>query len=76
MTDSTQNIAAESISEVKRGRFIHALVNRDTTPLVILIMAAVVGAVTGLLGVAFDRGVDGSSKRDWQPWLKLLIVRF
>lgn len=58
MTDSTQNIAAESISEVKRGRFIHALVNRDTTPLVILIMAAVVGAVTGLLGVAFDRGVD------------------
>ncbi len=58
MTDSTQNIPTESISEVKRGRFIHALVNRDTTPLVILIMAAVVGAVTGLLGVVFDRGVD------------------
>lgn len=58
MTDSTQNIPAEGISEVKRGRFIHALVNRDTTPLVILIMAAVVGVVTGLLGVAFDRGVD------------------
>ncbi|EEP92880.1 H(+)/Cl(-) exchange transporter ClcA [Yersinia kristensenii] len=58
MTDSTQNIPNEGISEVKRGRFIHALVNRDTTPLVILIMAAIVGAVTGLLGVAFDRGVD------------------
>lgn len=58
MTDSTQNIPAESISELKRGRFIHALVNRDTTPLVILIMAGVVGIVTGLLGVAFDRGVD------------------
>ncbi|AHM75680.2 H(+)/Cl(-) exchange transporter ClcA [Yersinia hibernica] len=58
MTDSTQNISTEGISEVKRGRFIHALVNRDTTPLVILIMAAVVGVVTGLVGVAFDRGVD------------------
>ncbi|AIN20089.1 MULTISPECIES: H(+)/Cl(-) exchange transporter ClcA [Yersinia] len=58
MTDSTQNIPDEGISAVKRGRFIHALVNRDTTPLVILIMAAVVGAVTGLLGVAFDLGVD------------------
>ncbi|AJJ10279.1 H(+)/Cl(-) exchange transporter ClcA [Yersinia rohdei] len=58
MTDSTQDIPTEGVSEIKRGRFIHALVNRDTTPLVILIMAAVVGAVTGLLGVAFDRGVD------------------
>lgn len=58
MTDSTQNIPSEGISEIKRGRFIHALVNRDTTPLVILIMAAIVGVVTGLLGVAFDRGVD------------------
>lgn len=58
MTDSTQNIPSEGISEIKRGRFIHALVNRDTTPLVILIMAAIVGGVTGLLGVAFDRGVD------------------
>lgn len=58
MTDSTQNIPSEGISEIKRGRFIHALVNRDKTPLVILIMAAIVGVVTGLLGVAFDRGVD------------------
>lgn len=37
---------------------IRELVNRDKTPLIILIMAAVVGVVTGLLGVAFDRGVD------------------
>lgn len=58
MTDSTQNRSAESETELKRGRFIRALVNRDKTPLVILIMAALVGVVTGLLGVAFDRGVD------------------
>ncbi|CNI78791.1 H(+)/Cl(-) exchange transporter ClcA [Yersinia mollaretii] len=58
MTDSTQNRSAEGETELKRGRFIRALVNRDKTPLVILIMAALVGVVTGLLGVAFDRGVD------------------
>ncbi|CNJ94245.1 H(+)/Cl(-) exchange transporter ClcA [Yersinia aldovae] len=58
MTDSTSNIAAESVTELKRGRFIRALVNRDKTPLVILLMAALVGVITGLLGVAFDRGVD------------------
>lgn len=58
MTDSKQNISSQNIPELKRGRFINALVNRDKTPLVILIMAALVGVVTGLLGVGFDRGVD------------------
>ncbi|MGP2410903.1 H(+)/Cl(-) exchange transporter ClcA [Yersinia enterocolitica] len=58
MTDSTQPMPAEGVTELKRGRFIRALVNRDKTPLVILIMAGVVGVVTGLLAVAFDRGVD------------------
>ncbi|WP_145576541.1 H(+)/Cl(-) exchange transporter ClcA [Yersinia alsatica] len=58
MTDSKQNIPSQNIPELKRGRFINALVNRDKTPLVILIMAALVGVVTGLLGVGFDRGVD------------------
>ncbi|CRG49217.1 chloride channel protein [Yersinia wautersii] len=53
-----QQLPAEGVAEVKRGRFIRELVNRDKTPLIILIMAAVVGVVTGLLGVAFDRGVD------------------
>ncbi|WP_145537749.1 H(+)/Cl(-) exchange transporter ClcA [Yersinia alsatica] len=58
MTDSKKNISSQNIPELKRGRFINALVNRDKTPLVILIMAALVGVVTGLLGVGFDRGVD------------------
>lgn len=58
MTHSMQQLPAEGVAEVKRGRFIRELVNRDKTPLIILIMAAVVGVVTGLLGVAFDRGVD------------------
>lgn len=58
MTDSTQPMPVEGVTELKRGRFIRALVNRDKTPLLILIMAGVVGVVTGLLAVAFDRGVD------------------
>ncbi|MBI0183438.1 H(+)/Cl(-) exchange transporter ClcA, partial [Yersinia pestis subsp. pestis] len=55
---STQQLSPEGVAEGKRGRLIRELVNRDKTPLIILIMAAVVGVVTGLLGVAFDRGVD------------------
>ncbi|BET63682.1 H(+)/Cl(-) exchange transporter ClcA [Yersinia pseudotuberculosis] len=58
MTHSTQQLFPEGVAEGKRGRLIRELVNRDKTPLIILIMAAVVGVVTGLLGVAFDRGVD------------------
>ena len=58
MTDSTQPMPGEGVTELKRGRFIRVLVNRDKTPLLILIMAGVVGVVTGLLAVAFDRGVD------------------
>lgn len=58
MTHSTQQLSPEGVAEGKRGRLIRELVNRDKTPLIILIMAAVVGVVTGLLGVAFDRGVD------------------
>ncbi|WP_145594497.1 H(+)/Cl(-) exchange transporter ClcA [Yersinia aleksiciae] len=58
MTDSTQNMLSEGETKLKRGRFIRALVNRDKTPLITLVMAGVVGMVTGLLGVAFDRGVD------------------
>ena len=58
MAHSTQQLSPEGVAEGKRGRLIRELVNRDKTPLIILIMAAVVGVVTGLLGVAFDRGVD------------------
>ncbi len=58
MTHSTQQLSPEGVAEGKRGRLIRELVNRDKTPLIILIMATVVGVVTGLLGVAFDRGVD------------------
>lgn len=38
---------------------IHPLLQRDKTPLAILLLAALVGALTGLVGVAFERAVNG-----------------
>ncbi|MEA6800486.1 hypothetical protein ONR02_25040, partial [Salmonella enterica subsp. enterica serovar Lubbock] len=34
------------------------LMQRDKTPLAILLMAAVVGTLTGLVGVAFEKAVS------------------
>lgn len=43
---------------LRRGKVLRQLLQRDKTPLAILMMAAVVGALAGLAGVAFDRGVS------------------
>ncbi|MCW6555326.1 H(+)/Cl(-) exchange transporter ClcA [Yersinia ruckeri] len=58
MTDSTEQISNIGDLRMRRGHFIRTLINRDKTPLIILVMAGVVGVITGLLGVGFDRGVD------------------
>lgn len=41
-----------------RGRMIRRLLYRDKTPLLILVMAAIVGSVVGVVGVAFEKAVD------------------
>ncbi len=37
---------------------VRKLLNRDKTPLMVLLMAAVVGALVGLVGVAFEHAVN------------------
>lgn len=41
-----------------RRRVVDQLLNRDKTPLAILLMAAVVGTLAGLVGVAFEKAVN------------------
>ncbi|TKI08808.1 H(+)/Cl(-) exchange transporter ClcA [Martelella alba] len=41
-----------------RGRMFRRLLYRDKTPLLILVMAAIVGTVVGAVGVAFEKTVD------------------
>ncbi|WP_431223737.1 H(+)/Cl(-) exchange transporter ClcA [Serratia sp. L9] len=52
-----------------RDKFRH-LIRQDKTPVAILIMAAVVGTLAGLLGVAFEKAVD------WVQQLRLSSLGF
>lgn len=42
----------------KRSEILRRFLRRDKTPVAILIVAAIVGTVAGLLGVAFEKAVD------------------
>ncbi len=48
---------AQRIARRRRRHIIRRLLRRDKTPLAILLMAAVVGAVTGFVGVGFEKAV-------------------
>ncbi len=43
---------------VRRGDAVRRLIQRDKTPLAVLFMAAVVGTLAGLVGVAFEKSVN------------------
>ncbi|WP_428944017.1 H(+)/Cl(-) exchange transporter ClcA [Pantoea sp. FN060301] len=42
----------------RRGDFLRLLLRRDKTPVAVLIMAGIVGALAGLVGVAFEKAVN------------------
>ncbi|WNN49255.1 H(+)/Cl(-) exchange transporter ClcA [Siccibacter colletis] len=50
--------ASQQIIRLRRGDMVRRLLLRDKTPLLILLMAAIVGTLTGLVGVAFERAVN------------------
>ena len=49
-----------SENTMRAGRFmlLQKLLRRDKTPVALLLSAALVGVLTGLVGVAFDRAVN------------------
>ena len=52
--------SAEPPDAMRAGRFmlLQKLLRRDKTPVALLVLAALVGTLTGLAGVAFDRAVN------------------
>lgn len=55
----TENVAGAQVrGPRKRSEALRLLLRRDKTPVTILIMAALVGTVAGLLGVAFEKTVN------------------
>ena len=58
MTTNNSSFEEQQLARVRRRISIRRLLNRDKTPLMILIMAAVVGTLAGLVGIAFEKAVN------------------
>ncbi|VFS20503.1 H(+)/Cl(-) exchange transporter ClcA [Yokenella regensburgei] len=58
MKAESPSFEAQQVLRRRRRDVIRRILNRDKTPLAILLMAAVVGTVTGLVGVAFEKAVS------------------
>ncbi len=58
MTELQQQPSIARAPRLKRSDAVRRFIRRDKTPVAILFMAAVVGTLAGLLGVAFDKAVD------------------
>ncbi len=58
-SDTPATFESQQLVRLRRGDAVRRLIRRDKTPLTILVMAALVGTITGLVGVAFEKAVNG-----------------
>ncbi len=58
MKSETPSFEAHQFVRVRRSDAVRRLIQRDKTPLAVLFMAAVVGTLAGLVGVAFEKSVN------------------
>ncbi|WP_075182381.1 H(+)/Cl(-) exchange transporter ClcA [Pantoea sp. 1.19] len=75
----------ETFPPVSRGAILRQRIHRDKTPLIILLMAAVVGTLAGLVGVLFDKAVQAVgqarlntlsdlTQHDWLLWPAAFVL--
>ncbi|MCP2003145.1 UNVERIFIED_ORG: CIC family chloride channel protein [Buttiauxella agrestis ATCC 33320] len=57
MNHSQPSFEAQQVVRLRRGDMVRRLIRQDKTPVAILFMAAIVGTLTGLVGVAFEKSV-------------------
>ena len=57
MNPSHSSFEAQQAVRLRRGDLVRRLMRRDKTPVAILFMAAIVGTLAGLAGVAFEKSV-------------------
>ncbi|MDY1036960.1 H(+)/Cl(-) exchange transporter ClcA [Enterobacteriaceae bacterium RIT714] len=58
MTAENSSFEEQQFARTRRRASLRRLLNRDKTPLLILVMSAVVGTLAGLVGVAFEKAVN------------------
>ncbi|EMO4853254.1 ClC family H(+)/Cl(-) exchange transporter, partial [Enterobacter hormaechei] len=80
MNENTPSFEQQQFTRAKHRVSIRRLLNRDKTPLAILLAAAVVGTLAGLVGVAFEKAVNAVlnwrigtvasfADREWLVWV-------
>jgi len=57
MHQTTSSSDQLNVVPARRGDFLRLLLRRDKTPVVVFIMAGIVGLLAGLMGVAFEKAV-------------------
>ncbi|MTD40968.1 H(+)/Cl(-) exchange transporter ClcA [Erwinia sp. CPCC 100877] len=57
MNPESPSFESRQVVRLRRGDIVRRLIHRDKTPLAILLLAAVVGALAGLGGVVFEKAV-------------------
>ncbi|BCG10710.1 H(+)/Cl(-) exchange transporter ClcA [Buttiauxella agrestis] len=57
MNHSHPSFEAQQVVRLRRGDMVRRLMRQDKTPVAILFMAAIVGTLAGLVGVAFEKSV-------------------
>lgn len=65
MTPENTSFQQQQIVRLRRGDAVRRLIRRDKTPLMVLLMAAVVGTLAGLVGVMFEKAVS------WVQYLRM-----
>ena len=58
MTTQQDSISQPTTPHLRRSNVLRRVIHRDKTPLATLVLAAIVGTLAGLMGVAFERSVD------------------
>ncbi|GAB80966.1 H(+)/Cl(-) exchange transporter ClcA [Shimwellia blattae] len=68
MNPDNSSFEQRQIVRMRHGAAIRQILHRDKTPLAILLLAALVGAVAGLVGVMFEKAVS------WVQYLRMDIL--
>lgn len=58
MSENTPSFEQQQVERRRRRDILRRMLQRDKTPLAILVVAAVAGTLTGLVGVAFEKAVN------------------
>lgn len=73
MSDSTQGITPERLQP---SGLVRRFLNRDKTPVSVLLLSALVGLLAGLIGTLFEMGLPGFQSREPNGYVMKSAVHY